>query len=79
MAKVIQFQKETSSNVPTHAKHSHHPNSPAEAAMYRENVLIGVAGRLVEVAVVVIRHAIRPANLQNKLAVYMKQLSKKYI
>ena len=51
IAKVILFQKSI---------------SPTEAAMSRGNVFVGVAGSLVEVAVVVIRHAVRPTHLQNE-------------
>ena len=38
-------------------------DSPAEAAMDRGDVGVGVTGGLVEVAVVIIRHLVRPANL----------------
>ena len=51
IAKVIQFQESI---------------SPTEAAMSGGNVFVGIAGSLVEVAVVVIRHAVRPTHLQNE-------------
>ena len=38
-------------------------DSPAEAAMDRGDVSVGVTGGLVEVAVVIIRHVVRPTNL----------------
>ena len=56
IAKVIQFQGKY---------HLLIDSSPAEAAMDRGNVGIGVTGGLVEVAVVIIRHVVRPTDLSN--------------